>query len=230
MLLCRLGELVMRCGSAVMFVVLFVASVTFAQTPSSVATDVIPGHIISKTPAQYPAVAKLAHLEGQVVIKARIGKDGHVSSLTAVSGPDVLQKAAIDAVRQWVYTPYTRGGEPVEVETVITMNFNITPFDKMPKGRVIVPSSVMAGLLVTRVKPQYPDDQLSARISATVAVRLVIGRSGKVEEAFPISGDPDFRQAAIDCVMQWEYKPYAVKGKAVEVVTDVFVPFGTLAQ
>jgi outer membrane biosynthesis protein TonB len=54
-----------------------------------------------------------------------IGKDGHVSSVEAVSGPPELQEAVIEAVKQWVYKPYMLNGEPVEVDSTITSVFKI---------------------------------------------------------------------------------------------------------
>jgi len=52
-----------------------------------------------------------------------IGKDGTIQSLRAVSGPRELQEAAIGAVQQWRYRPYLLMGEPVQVNTTITVNF-----------------------------------------------------------------------------------------------------------
>jgi TonB family protein len=230
MLLFRRGKFAMRFGFTILFFVVFATSANLAQTPNCSTADVVPGHIISKKPPQYPFRAKLAHLEGEVVVDAKIGKNGHVYAPTALTGPAILQKAAVDAVRDWVYTPFICGGEPVEVDTTFTASFKIPPKEKMPKGRVFVPGSVMEGLLITRVQPLYPEHQLSEHRSAEVALRVVIGPSGDVEDAFAINGYLDFQQAAIDSVMQWKYKPYIVKGKPVEVLTDATVTFGVLAQ
>lgn len=58
----------------------------------------------------------------RVVLAARIGKHGRVRNLSVVSGPVALQRASIDAVRQWLYKPYLLNGEPVEVDTTVTLN------------------------------------------------------------------------------------------------------------
>ena len=63
------------------------------------------------------------HTQGEVVMHAIIGRDGTIASLQVVSGHALLAPAAIDAVRQWRYRPYTLNGEPVEVETLITVRF-----------------------------------------------------------------------------------------------------------
>jgi len=63
-------------------------------------------------------------IAGTVVLHAIIGKDGHVESLQAVSGPTMLKGAAIDAVKQWIYRPYLLNGEPVEVDTTVVVEFH----------------------------------------------------------------------------------------------------------
>jgi protein TonB len=62
-------------------------------------------------------------MQGQVKLHAIIARDGTIQSLSAVSGPPLLVRAALDAVSQWRYRPYILNGEAVEVETFITVNF-----------------------------------------------------------------------------------------------------------
>jgi TonB family protein len=83
------------------------------------------GLILSKAVPHYPMEAKAAHISGTIVMSARIDKEGHVGNLEVVSGPRELQKAALDAVRQWVYRPYLLNGEPVVVKTTINIVFNL---------------------------------------------------------------------------------------------------------
>jgi periplasmic protein TonB len=73
----------------------------------------------------YPPIAKTAHISGTVVLHAVIGKDGTVQDLTYVSGPPLLMKNAMDAVRQWRYQPTQLNGEPVEVDTTISVVFTL---------------------------------------------------------------------------------------------------------
>jgi TonB family protein len=75
-------------------------------------------------PPIYPEAARARHLGGAVVLHAIIGVNGHVKTAEAVSSPSAeLTQAAVDAVKQWTYKPYLLNGEPVEVETTITVNF-----------------------------------------------------------------------------------------------------------
>ena len=56
-----------------------------------------------------------------------IGRDGSVQSLVVVSGNSLLSEAALVAVKTWVYKPYLLNGQPTEVDTTITVNFNLSP-------------------------------------------------------------------------------------------------------
>lgn len=73
----------------------------------------------------YPMLARQAHIQGEVVLNALIDKDGNIENLQVVSGHPMLAPAAIDAVRQWRYKPFLLNGRPLEVETTITMTFEL---------------------------------------------------------------------------------------------------------
>jgi len=73
----------------------------------------------------YPSIAKTAHVSGTVMLHAIISKDGSVESLEYISGPQLLMKNAMDAVRQWRYKPTMLNGEPVEVDTTISVVFTL---------------------------------------------------------------------------------------------------------
>jgi protein TonB len=73
----------------------------------------------------YPSVAQQAHIQGSVVLTAIIDKNGNVQQLRLVSGQPLLVTAAIEAVKQWHYKPFLLNGEPLEVETTVTVNFHL---------------------------------------------------------------------------------------------------------
>ena len=83
------------------------------------------GARINNVAPEYPAIAKVAHISGTVVLHAVIAKDGTIEQLEYVSGPPMLVKSAMDAVKQWRYKPYLLNGDPVEVETTINVDFNL---------------------------------------------------------------------------------------------------------
>jgi len=73
----------------------------------------------------YPIEAKKAGVSGTVVLSATIGTDGIVKDLQVVSGPQMLQQAALDAVRSWRYRPYLLNGQPVEIHTTVNVIFTL---------------------------------------------------------------------------------------------------------
>jgi protein TonB len=91
-----------------------------------VASRVVEANLIHDVTPQYPPEAGRARLEGAVVLMAVIGQDGSVRDVRVESGLPILAQAAIDAVKQWRYRPYLVDGEPVEVDSRITINFTLT--------------------------------------------------------------------------------------------------------
>ena len=73
----------------------------------------------------YPIEARLAHIQGEVLLQATIGKDGLIHNLKVVTGHPILVEAAKGAVEQWRYRPYVFNGNPVEVETTIKVVFHM---------------------------------------------------------------------------------------------------------
>ena len=203
----------------------------------------------------YPPLARQAKVQGVVVLRVLISKSGEVENVELVSGHPMLAPAAIEAVKQWKYTPYLLNGEPIEVVTQVTVNFSLSDRpesegvvgDKpggIPSGetggvrssepagpliplhqRVRVSSGVMQSFVVSKVPPQYPQDARDQRIQGTVVLKAAIGKEGVVENLVLISGHPLLAPAAIEAVKQWKYQPYLLNGAPVEVETQISVNF-----
>lgn len=94
-----------------------------AAGPLRVSQGVAQGFLVHAVKPVYPPLARQARIQGTVMLQAVIGKDGRIENLQVMSGHPMLSPAAMEAVRQWRYRPYTLNGEPVEVETEITVNF-----------------------------------------------------------------------------------------------------------
>jgi len=83
------------------------------------------GRLIHRVSPVYPSAAKTAGVQGSVRLALTIMKNGRVKDVRVVSGNEILAQAAINAVRQWRYSPYTLNGEPVEVDGVVEINFSL---------------------------------------------------------------------------------------------------------
>lgn len=91
--------------------------------PTFRTSTILQGMLIRRVEPVYPTPAKLARVQGPVVLEAIISKDGTIEHLQLVSGHPMLVPAAIGAVSQWRYRPYILNGDAIEVETRITVNF-----------------------------------------------------------------------------------------------------------
>jgi protein TonB len=74
----------------------------------------------------YPAIARQAGIQGIVIIEATISEDGHVINARVLRSVPLLDKEALEAVRQWQYTPTYLNGVPVPVIMTVTVNFTLS--------------------------------------------------------------------------------------------------------
>lgn len=93
-------------------------------------------------------------------------------------------------------------------------------------AKPVVKSSVfMQGLLIHRVVPPYPELAKRIRVEGPVVMHAAIGRDGTIHRLQVISGHPMLRQAALDAVSQWRYRPYLLNGQPLEVETQITFNF-----
>ena len=91
----------------------------------NISAGVAVGMLLQKTQPVYPPIAKAARVSGTVILQATISKTGTIENLRVISGPAMLQQAALDAVRTWRYRPYLLNNDPVEVDTTINVIFSL---------------------------------------------------------------------------------------------------------
>lgn len=225
------------------------ASLAQQETPPTVLSeDSVQALLIHKVAPVYPPLARQARIQGTVILKIVINKDGDVRDVQLYSGHPMLAPAAIEAVKQWNYQPYTKDGEVVEVSTMVRVNFNM-PGGPAPKdepanvplgsmsgviGQVMssgasasrvsegvyrVPESEMRNRRMQKVDVVYPPTAIQEGIQGTIALEVQILPSGDVDDVRSISGDPILVQAAMEAVRQWKYRPYVIEGNAVTVIT-----------
>lgn len=90
-----------------------------------ISSGVSAGMLIAPIRPIYPEIARVARVEGTVVVEAIISRTGTIESLHVVSGPAMLRAAALDAIRAARYQPYRLNGSPTEVQTTISVNFRM---------------------------------------------------------------------------------------------------------
>lgn len=93
--------------------------------PIAMSAGVMEARLIDRVQPEYPKTARMIHLTGTVQLRAIIGTDGSIRNLEVMSGNPTLAAAAVAAVRQWRYQPTRLSGKPIEVKTVVTVQFQM---------------------------------------------------------------------------------------------------------
>jgi protein TonB len=91
--------------------------------PLPLGGDVKPAELLKSVPPQYPTIAKAQHISGKVTLDAQIDASGNVTSVKLISGPALLHRAALEAVKQWKYKPAQLDGEPTPTHLAVTVEF-----------------------------------------------------------------------------------------------------------
>src|SRR5271156_5991767 len=215
--------------------------------PVRVPGNVASAMLIHQVTPVYPAAAKEQHVEGVVQLHAIIGKDGTLQNLTYLSGPPILMSSAMEAVKQWQYKPTLLSGEPVQVDTTISVVYTLggksltdvpeyahpqpgsdtSPSDAFspPPGSTRVAANFAAGYLIHQVAPVYPAIARTAHISGTVVLHALIAKDGTIERLQVVSGPPLLLKSSMDAVQQWVYRPTLVNGEPALVDTTISVVF-----
>jgi TonB family protein len=216
-------------------------------TPSETCV-ITPGRLTSGVEIQYPKGARKKHIQGPVVLRATIEKDGTIGVLSIVSGDLGLAEAAVDVVlHEWRYEPYTCNGEPVKVEQDLTFDFRpdqqFVKLDPEVSPRIPVPAVVLqggaanesvvrAGRGVTAPKPLYtPDPKYDksarkAKYQGICVLSLIVGPDGTprdVRVTRALGEGLDVK--AVEAVSKWRFEPATKDGKPVASFINVEVTF-----
>jgi TonB family protein len=170
--------------------------------------------------------------KGKVVLQIVIDQEGKLQEAKVLSGHPLLAQASLEAVQQWKFRPFHQNDAPVEVETMVTIEFiDEPPYVMTPKPapphqtRIKVASGVMQGLRIHKVDPEYPEEAKAKHIQGETILIATITRDGSVSNLRVLQGDPILVEAAMQAARQWRYKPFLVNGEAVEVETMIRIRF-----
>ncbi len=110
---------------ALIWIFLAVSSLGSGQEVLSVDQSTLDQHVDHRVAPLYPPIAKAAMIQGTVVFQVRIGVTGKIESSKVVSGPAMLQQAAIDCLKQWTYHPFDKNGVPVPASGPVAIEFSL---------------------------------------------------------------------------------------------------------
>jgi len=187
---------------------------------------------VRQVPPVYPELAKAAGVQGIVRMQVTVDKEGKVGQVKIVKGHPLLDQAAVDAVRQWIFPPAALEGKSETVTTNVTMHFfqdpetaKNTDLAETSSGEKPIRVGGAEMVPLKRVEPVYPESAKEAGIHGIVLMQVVVDKEGNVSKVKIIKGVPQLDQAAIDAVRQWVYKPTHLNGKPVSVITTVSMVF-----
>ncbi|MDW7762065.1 MAG: energy transducer TonB [Acidobacteriota bacterium] len=208
-----------------------------------------PPKLIRKTEPVYPEIARQARVDGIVILEVMTDIYGRVQNVKVLRSIPLLDQAAVDAVRQWIYEPMIIDGKPRPILFTVTVRFAPDKdkdkdidkdVDKEKEeeiggvagdvyGAVGLPIKARGDIkppkLIRIVEPVYPEEAREKGIDGIVILEAVTDIYGRVADARILKSIPELDQAAIDAVRQWLYEPMIIDGKPHPVIFTVTVRF-----
>jgi TonB family protein len=198
---------------------------------------IIKPKLVKKVDPVYPDEAKKAGLEGSVVLEGATDEKGKVVRVKVLRGEhEILNSAAIAALKQWEYKPFIINGKPIPVEFTTTMRFRLEDKDESITTEENVKSGVNVDVidlpadvelkLIKKVEPKYPKEALKKVIGGKIVLKALIDKKGNVVAANVIESEHEIlNNAAIAAVKQWKYEPYTQNGIPKKVRYKVTLDF-----
>jgi TonB family protein len=165
----------------------------------------------------YPALAQSARVSGMVIAEILVGTDGAVQDARILRSIPLLDQAALDAVRQWQFTPTLLNGVPTPVIMTVTVNFTLQEGNDVETLREVEPEGQRPAAsartrswspeLVKEVRPTYTAEAMRAGVEGNVEIEAVIGTNGTVTSTRVVKGHPMLTESATAAVQQWLFKP-----------------------
>ena len=173
------------------------------ESPATVAEDVPPPQVQSET------------MSRQLTAPTRIPRDVKVAPAKDAPPPVGFGAAGIDSLN---------GSGSGAMGNVF--NGQARPKVKIETPKIVnISAGVAIGMLIQKTPPIYPPIAKTARISGTVVLQAIISKSGTIEDLHVVSGPEMLRQAALDAVRKWRYRPYMLNGQPIAVETTVNLIF-----
>jgi TonB family protein len=157
---------------------------------------------VKSDPPEYPAVAKINFIQGEVRMRIFVSPEGLVTEVHVLKGHPFLAVAAIEAVRNWVYQPYRIGKRASEFTTLVSVHFALRP-----KTVMDIPPFAERDLEARVNPPQVVDQPADPPSDNHIRLRVLIDSEGHAVDTQLLSGrDPDARQAEQE-VGHWVFRP-----------------------
>jgi TonB family protein len=176
--------------------------------------------LLSQVPPEYPAVAKLNYLQGQVRLRLVVSSEGTVSRAHALEGNPLLAAAALSSAYRWRYRPFVTEGAPAPFTTFVDITFALRSMTLKlsPEqadsdfSRQIKPPEVLTG----------PEKDASTR--SLVCLRVLVNEEGKAIDSVDTNGVPTDFEAVMKTIERWSFRPARWGTLSVPWYLEVEVP------
>jgi TonB family protein len=209
------------------------------RDPIHVGANVQESKVIHMVDPVYPEQARMLRIRGTIKLAVLINEEGFVYETKPEPGNNpLLEKAAIDAVKQWRFSQTFLNGQPVPVLATVMVEFNLkdspgiaeerkgpSEVSPTPPAPIRIGNEVVESKLIRRVEPVYPEEAKTSGIQGSVVLEISVDEKGYVQNAEVISGDLILSEAAIKAVKQWQYSPTLLNGEPVPAFATVTVVF-----
>ncbi|MCK5005581.1 MAG: TonB family protein, partial [Candidatus Aminicenantes bacterium] len=178
--------------------------------------------LIKKVKPVYPKEALRRKVSGEVLMEAVCDVYGKVVEVKILRGEPLLNSAAVNAVKRWVYEPYIINKVVKPVKFTVIMKFRLDG----GKKKTIKKTKTTKDLVFLKGKsPEYPEVAKKARVSDTVSIKATINEKGNVTNVQVLRGHPLLTGPSRESVMTWKFKPVLENGKPVKKDINIKVKF-----
>jgi TonB family protein len=193
--------------------------------------------VVRQVQPKYTADALRAGIGGDVFLEAVVEADGTVGAVRVTHSLDSgLDRQAQAALKQWLFEPAMRDGQPVAVVVTVIVSFRPGDREEAPgtalsvRGPYLTEGVKTPGLvnpvLVHQVEPKYTADAMRAKIAGDVTVRAVVGTDGAVQRAWVVQSlDDQLDAQAVAAAKQWRFQPATLNGQPVASVVTLILAF-----
>lgn len=175
--------------------------------------------LVNQVTPEYPAVAKINYIQGQVRLQLVVTPLGRVGEVHVVRGHPFLAASALKAISRWIYRPLIKGSVPTQFQTFVDVNFSLRrrKVDELP----IQPERD----LTQRIRPpEILERPSSVSPTDSVRMRILVSDRGQVIDSLPVSGLPAHYEAARKGIERWTFRPAQWGALSVPWYLDVDVP------
>jgi TonB family protein len=184
-------------------------------------------------------------MDGVVTMNVVVGENGKVALQQFITGDATLAKELEPKIADWSWVPLQIDGKHASFTFYLSLSFNhskgnceVSPTfyfvdprrwidsPRLAPGKITqLPGNAAVGLLIKKMQPVYPAAAKANHIGGKVALSGVIGKEGKIIQLRVVEGDPTLVPNSIEAIRQWEYRPFMVDGRPIDIETTIQINY-----